>query len=309
MLVWTFRIAAVCAGDRLLVVAQIGPVRRADINERRAALPENVRDTERAADLHRLGAGDEHLGAAPARATAASTSIVAAALLLTTSAASQPVNARKSDCSSAIRPPRSPLAISISSGTYDDAAARIASAAARTDRRAPEIRMEDDARRVDDGARVSRLSGGATRDRRPRQSRRQTCRARHPRSSRRALSLDRTADDREHDTSPRSPPPPRSPARRGRRDRRRRSASDRMSLLRLFCRHLATLSFDHTRGRLYHFRQLTPCARDRHSVECTYNTNGRFRASGGHGNGGLVRGNGGRGGGGGREQCTGQLSA
>ena len=47
-----------------LEVAQVGPVRRADLDESGAALAQDVGDAEAVADLDELAAGDEHVAAA-----------------------------------------------------------------------------------------------------------------------------------------------------------------------------------------------------------------------------------------------------
>ena len=50
-------------GDGLLVVAEVGPVGRANLHEGCAGLSENVRDAKTAADLHCLAPGDDDLTA------------------------------------------------------------------------------------------------------------------------------------------------------------------------------------------------------------------------------------------------------
>ena len=177
------------AREDLLEVRDPRPVRRPDLDQLAAGPPDDLRDPDAAADLDELAARHGH--AAPAARPARPRAPTAAALLFVTSASSAPVSATR--CSSACAEPRAAAA-----GPAVELEEQVGAGGRRggldrraRPRRAPEVRVDDHAGRVDHGLEAHRARASRAGRRRRRRGRRRSA-ARRPRRAARARPRRRT---------------------------------------------------------------------------------------------------------------------
>ena len=209
--------------DRLGVVAQVGAVRRADLDERRAGLAHHVGDAEAAADLDQLAARDHHLAAGAERGEREQQRrgvVVDRDPGLRARDARQQIG-EVAEARSALPGVEVELDVRVALGGGGHRGDR-----RPRERRASEVRVDDHAARVDDAAQARLQAGGAIGDRLGggllRAARRS---ARSPRGSRRAPRGPRARSPRGRGARPAGPRAGASAAARSRAVRGRGSSS------------------------------------------------------------------------------------
>ena len=148
--------------DRLGVVAQVGAVRRADLDERRAGLAHHVGDAEAAADLDQLAARDHHLAAGAERGEREQQR---RGVVVDRDPGLRACDARQqigevAEARSALPGVEVELDVRVALGSRGHRGDR-----RPRERRASEVRVDDHAARVDDAAQARLQAGGAIGDR------------------------------------------------------------------------------------------------------------------------------------------------